>query len=226
MSIFSKFRSKKKRHEATVGENSYIDPTAQFIGSKRIRIGRRCAIGEHVWLNVNDWQSAGYAIEIGDCTFIARRNFLTAGLRIRIGEYCLTGPDCHFLGADHAFENPMVPYAIAPVYANASIDIGANCWFGARVTVLKGVTIGHGSVVGACALVADDIPPFSIAVGNPAKVVKRFSFDRKHWVPIAEWTDTDAASIPAEAAYLSDLHKSHLVLKLPNPACSHLFGHL
>ncbi|MEO6847696.1 MAG: acyltransferase [Chthoniobacterales bacterium] len=228
MNLFSKIFSglKKRKHQATVGDNSYIDSTAQFIGSKRIKIGTRCVIGENAWLNVNDWGASGYAIEIGDFSFIARRNFLTAGSHIRIGAYCLTGPDCHFLGADHAFDDPMIPYAIAPVRTTASIEIGANCWFGARVTVLKGVTIGYGSVIGANALVTNDIPPFSIVVGSPAKVVKRYSFDQKRWIAAAEWNCADENTFPSEEDYLASLRKTHPYLKLPTPAASHQFGHL
>ena len=53
------------------------------------------------------------------------------------------------------------------------IHIGPNCWVGAKVTVLDGVTIGEGSVVAAGAVVTKDIPPYSIAAGVPAKVIKR-----------------------------------------------------
>lgn len=227
MNPFAKLRKflNRRRHHAVVGEKSYIDPTAQMIGSKRIRIGRQCAIGEHTWLNVNDWNASGYAIEIEEYSFIARRNFFTAGAHIRVGAFCLTGPDCHFLGADHAFDDPMRSYMIAPVITDGKIDIGVNCWFGARATVLKNVRIGHGSIIGACAMVTRSVPPFSIVIGSPAQVVKRYRFSEKRWVPIAEWKETDEQGIPKEEDYLKALRNNHPHVRLPLPACSHRFGH-
>lgn len=54
-----------------------------------------------------------------------------------------------------------------------SVSIEDDVWLGYNVTVLPGVTIGKGSVIGAGSVVCSDIPPYSIAVGNPAKVIKR-----------------------------------------------------
>lgn len=214
-----------RRHKASVGDRSYIDRTAQFTGSKRIRIGKHCAVGADTWLNVNDWHSPGYAIEIGDFCFIARRNFFTAGAHIRIGDYCLTGPDCHFLGAGHALDDPMIPYAIAQVVTDSKIDVGVNCWLGAKVTVLKGVKIGHGSIIGAASLVTRDVPPFCMVMGAPAKIVKRYRFAEKRWIPVTEWNASDEAALPSENDYLKTLQTTHSFIRLPLAACSPHFGH-
>ncbi|MEG2094791.1 MAG: acetyltransferase, partial [Lachnospiraceae bacterium] len=61
------------------------------------------------------------------------------------------------------------------------IEIGDNVWIGNGVSVLKGVNIKKGSVIGANSVVVKDIPEYSIAVGAPAKVVKRYQFDTKLW---------------------------------------------
>lgn len=55
----------------------------------------------------------------------------------------------------------------------APITIKDNVWIGEKSTILKGVTIGEGSIVGACSMVTKDVPPFTIVAGNPAKVVKK-----------------------------------------------------
>jgi len=64
------------------------------------------------------------------------------------------------------------------------IVIEDNVWLGEFVTVLKGVTIGKGSIIGSMSVVSKDIPPYSIAVGSPAKVIKRYNFNSKKWEKI------------------------------------------
>lgn len=61
------------------------------------------------------------------------------------------------------------------------IVIQDNVWLGEFVTVLKGVTIGKGSIIGSMSVVSKDIPPYSIAVGSPAKVIKKYNFSSKKW---------------------------------------------
>lgn len=62
------------------------------------------------------------------------------------------------------------------------VTIGRNCWIGARVIILPGVTIGNFSIIGAGSVVTKDIPEYSIAVGNPAHVIKKWDPDSKAWV--------------------------------------------
>jgi galactoside O-acetyltransferase len=59
--------------------------------------------------------------------------------------------------------------------AHAPVVVGNKAWVGFNVSILKGVTIGEGAVIGACSVVTCDIPPYSVAVGNPAKVVRSLS---------------------------------------------------
>ena len=95
------------------------------------------------------------------------------------------------------------------------IRVGVNCWLGARVTIVKGVTIGHGSIIGACSLVTRDVPPFSLALGNPAHVVRRFDFAREAWVPSVEWSEEVSGSGPAVADYLASLRVAHPRMRMP-----------
>jgi lipopolysaccharide O-acetyltransferase len=64
---------------------------------------------------------------------------------------------------------------------SSPIVIGNNCWFGDRVFIMPGVTIGDGVVVGAGSIVTKDIPANSLAVGAPAKIIKKFSNVTKRW---------------------------------------------
>jgi acetyltransferase-like isoleucine patch superfamily enzyme len=90
---------------------------------------------------------------------------------IRIGNDVLFGPKVHINSANHNFKKGQL---IREQYGeHADVEIGNDVWLGAHVVVLPGVKIGEGSVVGAGSIITKDIPPYSVAVGSPAKVIKK-----------------------------------------------------
>lgn len=109
-------------------------------------------------------------IEIGDGNLFNNNVAIVANERINIGSNCQIGDlvaiyDCDFHETDPARRNHS-PGKTMPVV------IGNNVWLGSRVMVLKGVSIGDNSVIGAMSLVTKSIPPNCIAAGNPAKVIR------------------------------------------------------
>jgi acetyltransferase-like isoleucine patch superfamily enzyme len=127
----------------------------------RIEVGD-CAFFPGVRLEC--WRGA--RITIGDGTYLNRNTEVVAAESVTIGRDCKIGRDVIIMDTDqHAL--PGRALATSPVV----IEDGA--WIGARAIVLKGVTIGHDSVVGAGAIVTHSIPPQSVAVGQPARVVVR-----------------------------------------------------
>ena len=187
--------------KALCGEGTQLGIGTQISKIGTISVGRRTVIGEDCWLNNN---SPNSVISIGSFCLLGRRNFLNAGASISIGDYTLTGPDCMLLGSDHDWSDPMKPYIMTGSSSDQKISIGTNVWLGAGVKVMKGVSIGHGSVIGANALVTSDIPPFSLAYGAPAKVLKHYSFNEKRWVAASE---RSAEHYPSEGEYLEALRK-------------------
>lgn len=91
---------------------------------------------------------------------------------ITIEDNVLIGSCVHFYTIDHEFSNPTIPIHDQGYSKGGQIIIKNGAWIGANTTILKGVTIGQNSVVGAGSVVTKDIPPFSVAVGNPAKIIK------------------------------------------------------
>jgi acetyltransferase-like isoleucine patch superfamily enzyme len=158
------------------GYKSYIDSTVHITGWKYISIGNYTIISERSWLNVNQRISNHINIKIGNNCYIGRGNFFSAGNIISIHDYCMTGIDCKFIGSDHNFSDPLLPYVAGEALCEKTIIVGVNVKIGAGVTIIGDITIGHGSVIGADALVNKSIPPFSLAVGSPAKIIKRYSF--------------------------------------------------
>ena len=81
----------------------------------------------------------------------------------------------------HSYQDPNVPILSQPVMYIGDVKIGDNVWIGENVSIL-GVEIGRNSVIAANSVVNKNIPPFSVAAGCPAKVVKHFDFEKGVWV--------------------------------------------
>lgn len=86
-------------------------------------------------------------------------------------------------GGNYIHSSPEIPPDHRQ-YITAAVKIGKNCWLGEGVIVMPGVTIGDGCVIGAHSVVNKDIPPASIAVGSPARTIKRFDFETARWIKI------------------------------------------
>lgn len=144
------------------------------------------------------------SITLGDSSYIVQAFLETGNLKchVLIGKYCSISHRVKFIiGLDHdstlvstypfnqTFDekwNSMTRDNHSP-YRN-QIIIGNDVWIGADVTILGGVKIGNGAVIGAGAVVSRDIPPYAIAVGNPAKVVKyRFDKETIDWLQQLRW---------------------------------------
>jgi acetyltransferase-like isoleucine patch superfamily enzyme len=113
----------------------------------------------------------GY-IEIGSATYIGPYTCLAGPGPIVIGKNCLIGSHSGIYGNNHNFGDRQQPIAEQGITCKG-IAIEDDCWLGSGVRVLDGVTIGKGSVIGAGAVVTKDIPPYSVAVGVPAKVISQ-----------------------------------------------------
>lgn len=87
-----------------------------------------------------------------------------------IGDNVIIGPNVHFITITHPTD---VTQRLQDVMFAHPITIGSACWIGARATILPGATVGYGSTIGAGAVVSGNIPEYSVAVGVPARVVKR-----------------------------------------------------
>lgn len=209
-----------------IGGGAYVHPSVHVLGKDNIRVGENTCVSEGSWLNVNHRDKGKVSIEIGNNCFIGKQNFFTSGDYIRIGDYTLTTIGCRFIGSSHQVGDPEVPYLLTGTTKDDRIIIGVNCFIGAGATVLGNVSVGHGSVVGANSLVLSDIPPFSLVVGNPAKVVKRYSFKQKTWLPAAQLPPEDESAMPSEGEYLARLAANYPKVGMPWIAAGKSMGDL
>ena len=90
-----------------------------------------------------------------------------------IGNHVMMGEDCTIITRNHKFDRTDIPMMEQGFEEEKPVHIGNDVWIGDRVTIMPGVHIGDGCVIGAGAVVTRDIPPYSIAAGVPAKVLRR-----------------------------------------------------
>lgn len=143
------------RHEIKMGTGCKIHPTVIFRQPHLITLGNDCSINHN--------------------------NIFQAGKkdgRIIIGNNLLTAANCMFIAYNHGYESTDIPIMYQECN-DAAIIIEDDVWMGYGVIVLPGVHIGKGAIIGAGSVVTKDIPPYSIAVGVPAKVINNRKYENK-----------------------------------------------
>ena len=114
----------------------------------------------------------GYDVEIGDYSSIGINARLDGAAGIIIGSHVMMGPDVVIVTANHKHDDITRPMMVQG-FERAPVIIEDDVWIGWRAIILPGVRIGRSSIISAGAVVAKDVPPFSVVVGNPAKVVRK-----------------------------------------------------
>ena len=140
------------------------------VGSRvRIRRRTRLKVGDNVtiWDNVVFWGPG--EIILGDHVSIGDNVVFYAREQIRVGQDSMIASFSFVTDADHGIED-LVPMRKQPFKA-VPAHIGRDVWIGTGCTILKGAVIGEGSVIGANSVVTSEIPPRSVAVGTPARIV-------------------------------------------------------
>jgi len=133
-----------KRMFDSCGDGVIVKCGAYFGSGSGIRVGNRAQIGDNSRID--------HSVDIGDDV--------------------LMGPDVVIMTGGHAYLDPNMPINKQGAVPRKACKIGRDVWIGTRVIILPGVQIGEGAVIGASSVVTKNIPAFSVAVGNPARVVK------------------------------------------------------
>lgn len=148
-------------------------------GLQYISVGDATVFGKNVQLCAWDSfleQHFTPHITIGDNCHIRANSHLSAINSITIGNHLLTGTNVLITDNSHGMtirEQMSLPPTQRPLTTKGPVVIGDNVWLGNNVCVMPGVTIGDGAIIGANAVVPHDIPPYCVAAGIPAKVIKQ-----------------------------------------------------
>jgi len=169
------------------GEGSLLCfPTGAIYNERWIRIGRGTIVGPNVSITAGmapgQQMVTDPVVEIGDRTLIGRGSHVVGHFSIRIGDDIQTGPYVYITDQNHVYEDPDVPVGRQwPV--ERAVEIGSGSWLGTGVVVLPGAKIGRNAVIGAGSVVTGEVPDHSVAVGVPARVVKKF-VPGQGWTPV------------------------------------------
>jgi acetyltransferase-like isoleucine patch superfamily enzyme len=144
-------------------------------------IGADCNICDHSYIDED--------VVIGDRVTIKGQVAIIDGMRIE---------DDVFIGPNATFTNDPFPRSRQP-FSCATMVIGRGASIGSGATFVPGVSVGEGAMVGAGAVVTKDVPPFSVVVGNPARVIRMVNDDEKVPQPASEAATRDGA-MPSQAA--------------------------
>jgi acetyltransferase-like isoleucine patch superfamily enzyme len=122
-------------------------------------------------------------IVIGNRVTATGRLTLAAHAQITIEDDVLFAANVNLTDGLHGFEHADEPYKYQPIFRIAPIVIKRGCWIGQNVVIMPGVTIGELSIIGANSVVTQSIPARCIAVGAPARVIKKWDEATGRWVP-------------------------------------------
>lgn len=141
-----------------VGSNAVINKNASF------HLGKNC----HLYIGSGTRISEDFYVGGED-------NYIYIGKNVTIA------PRVYVAECDHRFEDVERPILGQGMVSKGAVSIDDDCWIGIGAYILPNVKIGKHSVIGANTVVVHDVPPYTVAVGNPCRLVKKYNFERKEW---------------------------------------------
>jgi acetyltransferase-like isoleucine patch superfamily enzyme len=157
----------------SVGKNVYIGAYGYLdcMSVGGVSLGDNVTIREGCWLQLTSrYDNPGASVAIGNDVYIGPRAVLGAAAPLTIGDRCQIGANVSLVAENHRFGGEEQIFTQGVI--REGIEIGSDVWMGNNVTVLDGVSIGDGAVIGAGTVVTKTVPPRSVVVGVPGRVVK------------------------------------------------------
>jgi acetyltransferase-like isoleucine patch superfamily enzyme len=166
---------------AAIGQKSKIIAPMMLKNVHNIVIGENVIINKYAFLlTLQDDKCVVPRLRIGDGSVIGHMNHITCISEVEIGENVLTADRVYISDHSHGFADPTIPILKQPVVSKGNVSIGSGTWLGENVAVLS-CKIGKNCAIGANAVVLNDIPDFSVAVGAPARVIRKWNPGSRKW---------------------------------------------
>lgn len=166
----------------SIGRGVFIFSPLQIDGAKNMYIADGTHVGYKTWLAAlpNTGEEKCRLVIGKDCS-LGNFNHIYATRSIVFGEKVLTADKVYVSDNVHDYHDILTAVKEQPIVQKKDVFIGDGAWLGENVCVI-GASVGKHSVVGANSVVTKDIPDYCIAVGIPAKVIKRYDFEKKEWI--------------------------------------------
>lgn len=186
--------SKRARRFRSFGEKSAICfPPAALFGERYISVGAGTVIGPNATLSagVSPEHELGDVeiVRIGDRCLIGKGSGIVALERIEIGNDVFTGHHVYITDANHGYEDLRTPPG-RQFAKPRPVTIGDGTWLGHGSIVLPGACVGRHVVVGAGSVVTGTLPDYCVAVGNPARPIRRF-VEGRGWIDVSQRSERD-----------------------------------
>ncbi|MDQ0890861.1 acetyltransferase-like isoleucine patch superfamily enzyme [Paenibacillus sp. V4I9] len=164
------------------GENSCVSAPFFPYNTEFVELGEQVFIAPNVRMEVHYRIPEGPigSLRIGNRVVIGQRVNISCCESLTIGDDVTIAAGCYISDNNHGI-NPSGPNYMAQPLSSARTEIGSGVWLGQNVAILAGSKIGERSIIGAGSIVTGEIPPYSIAVGSPARVIKQYCFVTKVW---------------------------------------------
>ncbi|TWR31176.1 acyltransferase [Mucilaginibacter pallidiroseus] len=164
-----------------IGRRSRIFKTLRIESAHNIYIGSKVTIYGFSWIAATPLTNAKECkLIINDGVSIGHFSHIYATSKIEIGPNVLIADKVYISDNLHAYQDISLPVMNQPIKQINTVAIGDGAWLGENVCVI-GASIGKGAVIGANSVVTKDIPDYCVAVGSPAKVIKRYNFQLSKW---------------------------------------------
>ena len=158
-----------------VGYNTIIEDGAEIncLSQQEIKLGNRVTIGKYAIIRPSNIYGGpiGEGLTMGDNSNIGPYNYIGCSGKITIGKNVMLAPRVSIYAENHVFDHPEILIRDQGV-EKKEVIIEDDCWIAANSILLAGVTIGKGSVVAAGSVVTENVPPYSVVAGVPAKWIK------------------------------------------------------
>lgn len=171
------------------GKKISIMPPFRFANLNKICLGNNVTIHYNCWIIACDeYERTGKEnkLFIGNNTSIGMNCIIAAVQKVEIAENVIFAPHVYLSDFGHGYEDPEKPISQQGIRKIQEVKIGPDSWIGYGAIILPGTVIGKHCVIGANSVVNSVIPDYSIVGGCPARILKRYDFEKKQWVSTKE----------------------------------------